>query len=442
MVQRVLRPCVALVFYMFSVACGASQKPGSTTSATQARGDAAKTEAETTLSVDGGAGESVAMGEAEQGDATPKQTIEAPQAKPLDDRAVALAKEARERLQAGDLRNAESRAREALKQDARIGAAYAVLGDLRVRQGQERAAAGFFARALELTPDLAEALASLCAVEHRAGDARAALRHSTAALEVAPRSVGVRLVHARNLVALDKPDEAWSVARGVLKIEERNATAYAVLAEAALAQDRVQLAEEVIERGLTIEEGHSGLLLLRARLQQADGQLAEAVRTLKLASERNVEDVAAQLAYGRVLLEAGNYDEAKRVLAAAAARVPTAFELRLALAEAHRMTRQWDVALREYDWLRRKAPKAPEIQFNLGLLYMVGLEKVPGMDRLRALQAAKSAFLRYRDLSGRDGNRKAEALAVYLRDVERQIGREQKRAARAARAAQQEESDS
>ncbi len=354
-----------------------------------------------------------------------------PAARPVDAKALALATEAEERRVRGDAQGAERLARDALARDARASLAYNVLGAVRVAAGDDRAAVGFFERGMASAPGDARALAALCAIEYRSNNPKGALAYSSAQMRSAP-TVAVRLIHARNLVEAGRSKEAWEVARSVLKQEERNADAYAVLATAAQGQRQTLLAEEVVNRGLAIDSTHPLLLRVKAELLLAQGDMSGAVKALKLAAEAHPGDTASQLAYGTVLLESGNYALAKDVLIGGASQVPSAFELRLALAEAYRASKEWDAALKEYDWLKRQRPDSPKVHYNVALLYLSALDGAPGMDVIQALQASRKSFLRYRDLAGPAAVKESD-LASYLRDIENRLEREQRRLEREKR---------
>src|SRR4030095_10520824 len=111
---------------------------------------------------------------------------------------------------------------------------------------------------------------------------------------------------------------------------------------------------------------------------------------------------------------------------AGARLAPNLVESHVNLGDGYRAAKQWGKAKAEFDKALKLNPNLAEAHFNLALMYMAAGASFPNMDLLTALQNSTTEFNRYRAMKGPRLSRD-DPSENYLRDIERQVEREQRR---------------
>lgn len=311
------------------------------------------------------------------------------------------------------------------------------LGVLADRAGQETQALEYYRQALRLQPDYESAAAGMVAILTRRSPNEALAFIEPLAAKY-PTNLSLQALHAEVLVAAQRHDKVWEAARRALRCDERFVPAMIPLVKASLKQGRLELASAILDQAIEIAPNHAELRYLKGRmLLDEDGRTRDALAELRKAVELRPDYLEARMTLGIQLLGGANYDEALRNLLVAAQLAPKSVAVHLNLGDAHRALRRWQEAKAEFDTALSLRPNLPEAHFNLALLYMTAGSEFPGMDQLAALQKAVQEFRRYRELMGPRLPRD-DASEGYLKDLERQIEREQKRIEREKARAQRE----
>lgn len=214
--------------------------------------------------------------------------------------------------------------------------------------GDRAAAIAAYERALRLHPRNGAALVDLAALRLDAGD-RAGARAAAEALR--PLSRGDPLLQLAYAVLVQQTgDEAEAVETyaGLLALDPTLALTpfwrddpfrqahYAAIVDRALAR-----VAEITGPGAAAEAR-------RAAIRVLSGQSTVELDAMRTAAARAPDDVALQVALGRLLLAAGRSDEAGAVLRAAAVRQPDSADARAALGDWYAATVQLAAARREW----------------------------------------------------------------------------------------------
>lgn len=331
----------------------------------------------------------------------------------------------------GDMAKAEDFLARATRADARAFQALAALGVFADRGGRTNQALEYYRRSLQIQPDYEVAAEGIVAIHLRRGNTQQALDFVGPLATRWVNSLGLQIVYANVLVQSAQYSQAWTVARSVLRKNERFIPALVVLVKASMTQGRVELAESIVDQGLAIDGNSAELHYWKGRLLQKTGRIQEALDELQKAVTLQPDLLEARVALGRTLLIGANYEEALRQFEAASKLAQGVAAVYVDLGEAYRATRQWAKAKAAYEQALKLRADAADVHFNLGLMYMAGSEQFPGLDKISALQAAKREFGVFRDAL-RSRRERVDPSEPYLRDLERQLEREQRRVAKEA----------
>lgn len=208
--------------------------------------------------------------------------------------------------------------------------------------GRAAEARAILAGLVDRNPSNVPFLSRLAEAALAVGDGEAALATWGRASELQPRSEFLRLAQADALRRLGRDDEARRALRGVLEVDRRNAPAWlglaglaggaeeelAVLSEAiAAGTDSIVVllqaarleaglghaaaASSLLDRAATLMPGAAVVWLERARLDQASGQLDDALEACRRAAEAEPADPETALCSGRVFIARGEPSRAR-----------------------------------------------------------------------------------------------------------------------------------
>jgi tetratricopeptide (TPR) repeat protein len=341
-----------------------------------------------------------------------------------------------EAARAGKTQDARNAFQRALQADSSAYKAAYNLGVLADRSGQESKALEYYRQALKIQPDYELAAEGIVTIYLRKGQKSSAISFIQPLANRWVRNLHLQALNAEVLAQAGRYDDATEAARKALRRDERFVPAMVAVAKASLAQGRKELAESILDQALAIDDKHAELHYLKGRLLLAEaGRLREALDEFRKAVELRPDYVEARMSLGVQLLAGANYDEALQQFQAAERLAPQLVSVHLNLGDAYRATKQWQKAKAEFEKALQMRSTLPEAHFNLGLMYMTAGSQLPGTTQLEALQRAQQQFRRYRDQMGPKLTRDDPSDA-YLRELDRQIEREQRRVEREKERAQ------
>ncbi|HVS66381.1 MAG TPA: tetratricopeptide repeat protein [Thermoanaerobaculia bacterium] len=224
---------------------------------------------------------------------------------------------------------------------------YRILGGLSVLHGGEEEALRYFAKAVELDPERADAHLKLANSLARAGRFDEALAHYDRVLEALPDHSETRVRRATALVNLGRRDEALAEFRRAVEADPENAETRLRYAEALEFLGDLDSARRQRDVGSSLPsgEGERAALLAREAGSLLDrGEIGPALEryreTLRIAPE--LTDARFEMA--RILGHLGRYDEALDELARVIAEAPRHGPARRAQVVALLLQERWDEA--------------------------------------------------------------------------------------------------
>jgi Flp pilus assembly protein TadD len=217
---------------------------------------------------------------------------------------------------------------------------------------------------------------------------------------------------------MQRPDEAESLAAGVLKSDRGNALAAQILGHALLMQNRAEEAIVPLERAARRSDDPSAETLLAAALA-AVGRSDEALEQLRRTTARRPPYPPAFIEHAGQLVKAGSIDEAIAVLENGLALAPDALDLRLELGQLHLKRNRRAKARALFLEVLAAAPERQDVQ--------VALAKAMAMDGEYA--AAADIFRRVLGLRPNDAMTRNSLGICQLEIGERDAGEASLRAA-------------
>ena len=268
-------------------------------------------------------------------------------------------------LQAGQIAQAESCFREALRTQPHAPELHATLGAIIAALGRPADALPSFLTALKLRPDSADAHGNLGNALRELGRMPEAEHHLRVALRLRPSYPEAYGNLGRLLLTMGQAAEAATHFSTALRDRPRDALLLTGLGAALRAVGRLREAETAARQAAhlapTLSEAHIELGNVLYELGRAE----EAKDAFQAALERNPQSLLALLGLGVVSTVLGAFDEAEAALRAALARQPDFQEAYNALGDLLRNRGRLadaEAALREALRLR---PDDPDAQVNL-----------------------------------------------------------------------------
>ena len=235
------------------------------------------------------------------------------------------AREARSRVEQGNLLAAVSYWKQAVLLEPANGDYHGELGNAYLTQGNADLAAASLQMAAYFTPDRPHVFCQLAQalVEERRRDE--ALQILEIALTRTPDCPLALSVKGEQFLRDDNLKEALPAFQRVLQLQPEFALAYQKTGYILLSLHRLDEAEEVLKQGLKLSPGDPGIHALLGELYsqrpQSEGTVAAAERHFLQAMEGNPDKAKANTDLGRLYLRAGRVaDAAKRYRAALDAR--------------------------------------------------------------------------------------------------------------------------
>ncbi len=223
---------------------------------------------------------------------------------------------------------------ELLERDPNDAELLSIHADVLLKDGSAdatEAAKTVLEKVIELAPRNAAAHLRLVRLARERGELRSASRLAVRALGANPQNVEFLLIRAELEKELDNALAARELARSVLDIDPKNVTARNLLANLALGAGDIESAEELTDAALKVDAASEEVQLLRARILNAKGQRAEAIRHLE--SYRQAEGgrhtPATLLALADFYRMQGRFSEAEAIIEEAQQRDADSLRVRL-----------------------------------------------------------------------------------------------------------------
>ena len=320
----------------------------------------------------------------------------------------------------GDLAGAAAAFERAFQADP--GAAFAGVnaGALRERLGDEGAARALYGRVLDRNPTFFPAAQDLVRLDARLGKAADAEAEMRARLEKAPDAVALRNGLAEALLAQGRLDAAEEAARRALKVDEKNVPAMVNLATVYARKRRFELSKMVLDNARQIDGSDPAVWNRLGFVELSLGDRNQALESFRTAAALRPDYPEAHANYGAMLADSEDFAAAATELELAVRYAPHNAAAWLDLGNAYRGEKEFDKAEDAYRRALRLDPGLVDCHFNLGILYLDGDK--PGLPTLQRLEQAVAFFDDFEKAGGKD-----DKLAGYRKDAARAIERERKR---------------
>ena len=252
--------------------------------------------------------------------------------------------------------------------------------------GHSAAARPQFARALELSPAMADAAAALADLDAKAGDWDNALRLANQALQTKPDSALAHVVAAQAWIAKGNPAQAEPQLKFALERDPLYLPALAAMVDLAVSQGKTR---DAVQRLSTLLAHHPGnarlhLLLGLACFKQGDFAKADVAVKQAVAIDRNTPDAYGLL--GEISRAQGAWNQAAAWYKQAIETNPGKAENYMALSGIYEQQGDWEDAKRTAEHAHALDPASPYIANNLAYLYLEH-----GGDVYQALALAQQA---------------------------------------------------
>jgi Tfp pilus assembly protein PilF len=321
---------------------------------------------------------------------------------------------------AGDLAGAATAFEKAFQADPAAAFAGVNAGLCRERMGDAAGARALYGKVLDRTPTFfpaAQDLVRLDARDGRGADAEAEMR---ARLQKDPDAVALRNGLAEALLAQGKLDAAEEAARQALKIEEKNVPAMVNLATVYARKKRFELAKMVLDNARQIDDRDPSIWNRLGFVELSLGDRALALESFRTAAALRPDYPEAHTNYGALLADAEDFQNAATELEQAVRYAPTSAVAWMNLGNAYRGLKEFEKAEDAYRKALKLDPRLNDANYDLAILYLDGDK--PGIPALQRLQTGVGFLDAYEQGGGKDVR-----LAAYRKDAGRALEREKKR---------------
>jgi Tfp pilus assembly protein PilF len=322
--------------------------------------------------------------------------------------------------QGGDLKGAAAAFEHAFKADAAAAFAGVNAGVLQERMGDDARARVLYLQVLDKTPTFFPAAQNLVRLDARHGKAADAEAELKARIEKSPDAVALRNGLAEAYLAQGKLDPAEDAARKALKIEEKSVPAMVNLATVYARKRRFELAKMVLENAKLVDDRDPSLWNRLGFVELSLGERNLALDCFRTAAALRPDYPEAHANYGAMLADSEDYQNAAVELELAVKYAPQNALAWLNLGNAYRGLKEFAKAEDAYGRALLIDPALADARFNLAILYLDGDK--PGVPTLQRLQQGLAFFDAYEQQGGKDPR-----VAAYRKDAARSIEREKKR---------------
>ncbi|PIE65729.1 MAG: hypothetical protein CSA24_02105 [Deltaproteobacteria bacterium] len=310
-----------------------------------------------------------------------------------------MAWEASRFIDAGDLKMAKQRVRQALAADQKSADARFHSARIAFLEGDLPAALQAVNVALSIDERHRGALLLLVHIQQAQGRPDASRGRLQSLANTYRDDLGVQLAYGELQLAAGEHAGARKAATRVLKKAETSVAAMKLMARVYLGLERPGTAEYVLQRAIELRRDPEALLLL-ARIRLDEGKIVQARVLLEEAVNKVPGYLEAMNTLGVVYVDVRNFQAAADILQRVIKAAPAFAEAWLNLGSAQRGLGQFEGAEQSWRKVLSLNGELPQAWFNLGVLYLDN--PLPGRDRIKQLGEAINAFQGYKS-GGRQG---------------------------------------
>ena len=321
---------------------------------------------------------------------------------------------------AGDLAGAATAFEKAFQADPAAAFAGVNAGLCRERMGDDAGARELYEKVLDRTPTFFPAAQDLVRLDARTGRGADAEAEMRARLQKDPDAVALRNGLAEALLAQGKLDPAEEAARQALKIEEKNLPAMVNLATVYARKKRFELAKMVLDNARQIDDRDPTIWNRLGFVELSLGDRALALESFRTAAALRPDYPEAHTNYGALLADAEDFQNAATELEQAVRYAPSSAVAWMNLGNAYRGLKEFEKAEDAYRKALNLDPKLNDANYDLAILFLDGDK--PGLPALQRLQTGVGFLDAYEQGGGKDVR-----LAAYRKDAARALEREKKR---------------
>jgi tetratricopeptide (TPR) repeat protein len=308
-------------------------------------------------------------------------------------------------FQQGDLAAAKSRFEQATSLDSGAAVAFVGLASIAEHEGRADDAIAAYDAALQAKPGHAGAMLGRVRLDIERNRAKQAATFAQSMRAKHPESAAALTAWAEALSAAQDSAGAQQAAQQALKLDPDFKPAMVALARDHYRARRIELAQYTLSAILdgfgaenpARDKDNADARLLRAVILRQQGQRQAALVELQRVIELRPDLVAPRLYLSTYLLEAGNADRARPILEQALKFEPANLLVHLSIGDTYRLLDMPKDALQHLEWVARRDPKLPQVQYNMGLVYLFA-RQIPGLTEAQAVDRAIAAFERYKEL--------------------------------------------
>lgn len=324
-----------------------------------------------------------------------QQVDEAPE---VSEEATALLEGGLEEAAAGNISAARGQFSEAAAADPKLAEAHFNLGVLAEWEGDSTAARRHYDDALRARPDFGPAVRAIARMMLQDNQGPGALGFAESQIKLAPDSNAVQNAATWVKLQLGRHNEVVAEAKQVLRRDEKNVAAMKNLAGAFHAQKKYELALAIIENAIELDPDDPELYFGKAMAHLGLKDKIRARLALEKASGLPTGGSAeTHNNLGVMYHEAGDFAGAESEYRKALSRSPGFLAAQVNLGNALKGQQKYAEASEALLKAKELGPKAPEVPYNLGILYLDG--QIPDLENVQRLEQALRYFEEYRRLA-------------------------------------------
>lgn len=318
----------------------------------------------------------------------------------------------------GDLNASKVFFKQASEADPRAHQAFYSLAVVQQRL-KEPGASSSYQQALSLVPDYEPAIIGYAMLQVGKNPTEAD-RFLTEKRGQMPKSAAVTAALAEVKSLQRDTGSAQRLAQEALKLNPDYRPAMVIIARDHYRNRRLDLALyalqaildgfEPVDENPPRDRDNPEALLLRGLIWKEQGLRAQAMEEFRKAVTRRPDLVEARVQLATFLLESGGADEARPILEGAVHFDGDSFAAHLNLGDCYRLLGLYAEAKKEFDWVLARDQSAPQVHYDLGLLYLFAPNCTPtgggapaspclaGLTPMAQVQEATKALKKFQDL--------------------------------------------
>lgn len=294
--------------------------------------------------------------------------------------------------------DAKTEYEKAISLDPKMSPAYLNLG-LTLLVTDPKAAIAPLQKAVELSPDQAEAKFLLGSAFERSGQLARAIEQYEAAEKLDDKNVELTVALGRVYLRTDRPSDAESQFRAALVLRQNSSAAHLGLAESLAAQKKLEAADPEYKTYLAAQPRDTAVRVEHASLLVDLGKSEDALSELDRAASASPEGLLALKLRSDIYFQKKRYDEAVQALQKAAVLAPQDPAIPALMGRAYLEKKDYPDAVKELVVASKMSPDANDVLANL-VMAQYGIANYPaaldGLDLLshRTTLSAGAWFIR------------------------------------------------